>query len=311
MDQVKRAKKKMSLGSDQNALTWLIVINATVFVIINFVKIVLFLTGNDVNAADISFQQGFLHYISVPSQLTAFVSQPWSILTYMFGHESMLFIFSSLLWLWAFGYILQDLVGNDKLFPLYIYGGIVGAIIFMLTGSFIPAFAASGNQYMLGGSASIMCIAIATTTIVPNYRILPMLNGGIPLWVVAIIFIIVDFAGIASSQGSFALAHIGGAAMGYIFATQLKKGNNMGAWMGNALNWLNDLWNPDKQKNTISSNENNGKKDLFYKSDKKPFSKEPLDAQQRVDELLDKINNEGYDHLTEDEKAFLKEFSKK
>ncbi|MEP7319853.1 MAG: DUF6576 domain-containing protein, partial [Panacibacter sp.] len=47
----------------------------------------------------------------------------------------------------------------------------------------------------------------------------------------------------------------------------------------------------------------------FYKSNRKPFEKIPRVTQQKLDELLDKINQEGYASLSAEEKEFLKKAS--
>ena len=107
----------------------------------------------------------------------------------MFTHEGVWQLIGTLLWLWGFGYILQDLTGNSKLIPVYIYGGLAGAILFILTSNLIPQYYAVANEAMplIGGGAAVMAVALATTTLAPGYRIFPMLNGGIPLWVLTLI----------------------------------------------------------------------------------------------------------------------------
>ena len=46
---------------------------------------------------------------------------------------------------------------------------------------------------------------------------------------------------------------------------------------------------------------------VFYKSDgRKPYHKTSNVTQQRVDEILDKINQKGYHFLTDEEKNILK-----
>ena len=67
-----------------------------------------------------------------------------------------------------------------------------------------------------------MAIAIATTTIAPGYRIFPMLNGGIPLWVLTMIFLIIDLATIGANSGGH-IAHLAGAFAGYLFIYTLRK----------------------------------------------------------------------------------------
>ncbi len=89
------------------------------------------------------------------------------------------------------------LTGNKKIIPLYIYGGLVGAIIYVVAFNTLPPLKhISSSSILLGASASVMAIAMATTTLAPNYRIFPLIGRGIPLWVLTLIFITIDTASI-------------------------------------------------------------------------------------------------------------------
>jgi len=225
----------------------------------------------------------------------------------MFSHDTVWQLIGTLLWLWAFGYILQDLTGNTKLIPVYLYGGVAGALFFVLASNLIPQNneAVTAAAPLLGGGAAVMAIAIAATTFAPKYRIFPMINGGIPLWALTLLFVAIDYATIATQSTSYALAHLGGAAMGFLFVTQMQRGNDWSLWMINFMNWLNDLFNPEKKygKKPISQQKH------YKTSSRKPFEKTPRVTQQKLDEILDKINLEGYHSLSQEEKDFLKKAS--
>jgi membrane associated rhomboid family serine protease len=291
------------LGQDSNALTWLIIINATIFIIINFLKIVYSLS----DIPDEFFFRQVLNWFTLPASLESVADKPWVILSYFFTHFSAISVISSLLWLWSFGYILQDLTGNQKLIPIYIYGGVAGAVFFLLTSNLVPVLAKNidAAPYMLGAGASIMAVAIATTTLSPDYRIFPLINGGIPLWVLTIVFVAVDFASIGRGSSATTIAHLAGGGMGFLFVKQLQVGKDLGNWMVAFWNWLDDLFSPEK-KHIV----NKQKDRLFYKTNGKPFTKTPNLTQQKLDEILDKINTEGYHLLTNEEKEFLKRASK-
>ncbi len=300
MEQSKR--NRMLLGQDNNALTWLIIINAVMFVLINFIKIIYFLS-------DISgevFQQQIMNWFTLPADLHMLATRPWVVLTHMFTQDSVWRLIGTLLWLWGFGYILQDLTGNRKIIPIYLYGGITGAVFFLLSMHAFPVLYQNIDQSpaLVGAGASVMAIAVATTTLAPDYRIFPMINGGIPLWVLTLVFIAIDYATIASVNAGFAMAHLAGGAMGFVFVRQLRKGRDWGQWMTNLLNWLDDLFNPEKKHVPQTS-----KQTHFYKTTRQPFQKKSNITQQRIDEILDKINQEGYHFLTDEEKDFLKRAS--
>ena len=197
------------------------------------------------------------------------------------------------------------LTGNRKIIPIFIYGAFA-VLTYILAYNFIPPLKESLHvAEAFGASAGIMGIAIATTTIAPGYRIFPMLNGGIPLWVITVLYLIIDLATIPYNNPGGHIAHIAGGAMGFLFVTMLQRGNDWGIWMNNFFDWSADLFNPDKPRRGKVI-----KSQLFYKSKIQPFKKTPLITQQRIDEILDKINQKGYHSLTDDEKEMLKRASK-
>lgn len=294
------------LGQDNNALTWLIIINAVIFVIVNFIKIIYFLNFDTNMEAMQNFHLQVLEWFTLPPDLEKLMYRPWTFLSYMFTHESVWQLIGTLLWLWGFGYIFQDLAGNAKLLPVYLYAGLAGGLFYILTANIIPQYSngSATSAPLMGAGAAVMGIAVATTTLSPGYRIFPMLNGGIPLWVITLIFVAIDYATIASSSGSYAVAHLAGGAMGFLFVYQLRRGHDWSEWMNNFFNWVNDLFNPEKKfsKKPVVHQQ-------FYKETRKPFEKKPHVTQQRLDDLLDKINQEGYNSLTDEEKEFLKKAS--
>lgn len=294
------------LGQDNNALVWLIVINAVVFVIINFIKIVYFLAYDTNMEAMQNFHLQVLDWFSLHASIGKLAFRPWTLLSFMFTHEGVWQLIGTLLWLWGFGYILQDLTGNSKLIPIYVYGGVAGGLFYILTANLIPQYSAVVSEALplIGGGASVMAVAVGTTTLAPGYRIFPMLNGGIPLWVLTLIFVAIDYATVASSSGSYAIAHLAGAAIGFIFIRQMQAGRDWGKWMINFYDWLINLFNPEKKYSKKPF-----RQQQFYKTTKKPFEKVPRLTQQKLDEILDKISQEGYESLSEEEKSFLKKAS--
>lgn len=297
-------KSRFSLGQDDNALTWLIILVAMGFLIVNSVKIVMFMSGGEVADANVDFHTNVLPLFALSTDLSMLAHHPWTLLTYMFAHESVWHVVSSLLWLWAFGFILQDLSGNKQLFPLFLYGGLIGGIVFLISSNAIHNFANGPLTLMMGSGASVMAIAVATTTLAPNFRLFPMINGGIPLWVVMVVYVAVDYATIATENGGTALAHLSGGIFGYFYMVQLKKGNDWGSGMVRFFNWAKDLANPEKKYQ-----DRDPKKDLYYKKEKEPFKVFPRPTQDRLDDILDKINQTGYESLSNEEKEFLKKMS--
>ncbi len=300
---IDRRFKKINLGEDNNALMALIVINAAGFIILGLIQV----TYHMVDASGSSFAADVLPWFEMPAKLSQLARVPWTFFFNMFFHTDIIIAFTNMLWLWAFGSIFQDIAGNNKVIPVYIYGGLAGAIFFIAANYAIPELRASINNAALeGASASIMAVAVATTTLAPDYRLFRMLNGGIPIWILTLLYIIIDFAGIGSGGAAYHIAHLAGGAAGFMFIVSLRKGHDLSVWMNKSYLWFMNLFNPDKRVPTVQAT----KEKLFYKTgNQKPFEKRSIITQQRIDEILDKINQKGYHLLSEEEKNILKRAS--
>jgi membrane associated rhomboid family serine protease len=295
---IDRSFKKITLGDDNNALMMLVGMNALIFISFGIIQILYYLTQSTTTA----FHYEILRWFIVPAKLSSLAVLPWTIFTYMFVHVGVIYTVITLVWLWVFGSILQDLSGNSKIIPLYIYGGIAGAVVFVAANYFIPSLRDQVEySFMLGGNAGIMAIAVATTTLSPDYRLFKMLNGGIPLWILTLLYIVIDIAG--SHNIGEQLAHLGGGLIGFLFIVSLKKGYDWSLWMHKLYNWFLNLFNPDKP---IAEREKIKEKVFYNTGATKPFVKRPVVTQQRIDEILDKINQKGFSHLSEEEKTILK-----
>lgn len=294
---IDRHFKKIRLGDDNNALIALIAINALLFISFGLIQVIYYISKSSSTA----FQYEILRWFIVPAKLSSIASRPWTVLSYMFIHVGFFYTLINMVWLWVFGSILQDLSGNSKIFSVYFYGGLAGAVFFVAGSYVFPQLREQVEySFMLGGNAGIMAIAIATTTLSPDYRLFRMLNGGIPLWILTVLYVIIDLSGTADSAQR--LAHLGGGLIGFLFVISLKKGYDGSLWMNQMYNWFTDLFNPDKP---VRQNPKIKEKVFYNTRGQKPFVKRPVITQQRIDEILDKINQKGFNHLSEEEKTIL------
>lgn len=293
-----KSTRSILLGQDNNALVFLFAVNSLVFLLINFIRIIYFLSDIPLEF----FNKQILDWFTLSPVPEIFFSRPWTLFTAMFTHLSIWQLISTLLWLWAFGYILQDLAGNSKLLPIYLYGGFAGAIVFLLSNNLFPVLERNilTTPSMMGGGAAVMAVALATTTLAPDYRLFPMINGGIPLWVLTLVFVAIDFATLSGGNAGIGAAHLSGGAMGFFFIKQLQKGRDWSAWMIGLVEWFDNLFNPEKKNNQLKQQEKH-----FYRVNRKPYEKIATVTQQKLDAILDKINQHGYAFLTEEEKEFL------
>jgi membrane associated rhomboid family serine protease len=291
---------KFTDNLQSNALVQLITLNLVIFVLFQFVFV--FYLFSFTGDAKGKFMHDVYLNLALPGNFSEFIHKPWTLITSMFYHHDIWHIIGNLLWLWMFGYLFHDLTGNKQIIPLFIYSALGGMIAFMLAYNFVPVLSAQ-NANMIGASGGIMGIVVATTMLAPGYRIFPMINGGIPLWVLTAIYLIIDLALIPVSNTGGHIAHLAGGFTGFLFIFFMRQGLDWSTPINNFFEWVSNLFNPDKPKKKT-------KEQLFYKSKRKPYVKTPNLSQQRIDEILDKINMHGFNSLTAEEKDLLKKASK-
>jgi len=229
-------------------------------------------------------------YLSLPAYLPKLATRFWTPFTYMLMHASILHIFFNMLWLYWMGQIFEEYLGNKRTIGLYILGGLSGALFFVLAYNFIPAFAGGAiGVTVVGASASVMAIMIATATLLPDYAISLMFIGPVKLKWIAIVYLILDFLLIAGPNGGGEIAHLGGALFGFIYIKQLQRGND---WIGGIIK----IFKSKPKLKVVAKN-----------ADKNTNS---LPRQEEIDRILDKISRSGYDALSKQEKEVLFRASK-
>ncbi|MCR6722289.1 MAG: rhomboid family intramembrane serine protease [Chitinophagaceae bacterium] len=188
-------QQRLSLAQERNNLIMLIAVNVVLFVILIFIRAVYALQNPDSAIASAKFDANVVSWFSLPADLGQWLQKPWTIITYMFVHVDVWHILGNMLWLWVFGFILHDLTGNRKIIPIYLYGGLLGGIAYMAAYNLLPGLISNvTSAQMIGASGGVMAVAVAVTTLAPGYRLFPLLNGGIPVWVITGIYLIIDLA---------------------------------------------------------------------------------------------------------------------
>lgn len=289
-------KQKFRQG---NIYIRLIYINVGVF-LITFAANVFFQLFNK----DISF---LTHYFVLPAWPERFIQQPWSLFTYMFMHADILHILFNMLWLYWFGSLFLQLFSARHLRGLYILGGFCGGLLYLISYNLFPYFQPMVyRSVMVGASASILAIVVATAYRQPNYPIRLLLIGNIPLKYLAAFVVITDMLMATSANAGGHIAHLGGALAGWWFAAGLNKGHDPTRWINRVIDtitgWFDRKPSPRKPKMKVHYGKH--QQDYDYNAQKKKKSEE-------VDRILDKLKKSGYDSLTSEEKKSLFDASKR
>jgi len=295
-------KQRFTLGNPDNALMWLFAINVVFFLILQTIRVAI----NVNDHSDAVFYSQVTGWFQLPANLVSLSKKPWTVISFMFSDADLMRALSNMLWLWAFGSVLQNLTGNRKIIPVYLYGGFAGAVFFIAAVYLIPTNRAIIDSLgLFGANASVMAVAVAATAIAPNYRFFSHIRGGISIWILTLIYVAIDLSAVAQGPAAATIAHVGGAAAGFVFVKMLKNNMDGSEWMNNFYNWFINLFNPNKKirKNSI-------KERVFYSTGtRSPYQKTSNVTEKRVDEILDKISQQGYSALTKEERDILKRAS--
>ena len=288
-------KSRFSRG---DIATQLLYINIGVFLLVTVVNIVLILFRLPTTP--------YTGYLELPSSLTRFLRQPWSIITYMFMHAGLLHLIFNMLWLYWFGKLFLMFFSGKHLRGIYILGGICGGLLYMLAYNLFPYFEDMVDySTLVGASASVLAIVFAVGMAQPNYEVQFMFIGRIKLKYVTLCVFLLDLLFITSGNSGGHIAHIGGALSGIWFASSLRKGRDITGWINKIIDTLTGGVKIKRRKPKMKVHYNNDKqKDYEYNAKKKQQSDE-------IDRILDKLRKSGYGSLTDDEKKSLFNASKK
>jgi len=273
----------------------LIAINVLVFILFFLLRTVAYL---------FQIPSDFLvEWFVFPKEPMEFLMKPWSIITYSFLHSGIWHILSNMLILYFSGVYFLNYFSPKRLLNYYFLGVIIGALVYMLSYNLFPAFQGTGRSYLMGASAGVMAVLIGIASHIPNMSVRLMIIGNIKFWWIAAFLVVLDIIQIPMGNAGGHLAHLGGAALGYLYTNQLQKGNDIGKGFENIMDSMASLFKPKEKKARMKTVHRTGKT-----AKKAPKAKRSIDRnekQKRVDAILDKISKSGYESLSKTEKDFL------
>jgi membrane associated rhomboid family serine protease len=293
-------KREFSQG---NMVTRLIIINSAVWILINIIKIFLSTPG----AGPKPIYTTILQFFCFSSNIWHNLTHPWVLLTAGFLHEDFGHILWNMLGIYWFGRIVGDLLGNRRVLPIYILGTITGLIVYFCVRNF-SAYSTGIPPYAMGASAAMMAMTAAAATVAPDYLFNILFIGPVKLKYLAALTIFLNMIAIAENAntgGSF--AHLGGAIFGWFFVRQLQKGNDLGQFVYSIGNYVTKLFThkPNPYEPKVTYRREKERSQPTAKADRKGDNKGDIEYENRLNMILDKIKETGYDSLTPDEKEFL------
>jgi membrane associated rhomboid family serine protease len=245
---------------------------------------------------------------------------PWQLVTYMFLHGGFFHLLLNMLALWMFGAELENTWGQKRFLTYYMLCGVGAGVCNLLVA---PLFTAVGPT--VGASGAIYGILVAFGYLFPNRNI--YIYGLIPVKAkyLVILYMLIELFSVAggSNSGIAHMAHIGGGVVGLIYLLIYYKGSPMKFFDNSGFkDKFTSYTSSDKRTYSppVYTNGSNTKKeevsdakyqDIQVTDYKKEIESQEKLAQDKIDAILDKLSEGGYQSLSEDEKKVLFQESKK
>ena len=289
-----------------NSITRLIIVNVAIFLAIILLQLIIMITGG-FDHHDGLFDR-IITYMFLSQDILWDAKHPWVIFTHMFTHVGFFHILFNMLVLYWFGRIAGDLLGDHRMLPLYLYSGLTGALIYLLTS---PLFYEGSTLH--GASGAIMGIVAAAGMTAPDYQMRLLFFGDVKLKYIVfglLVIYLISLAGLDNAGGQ--MAHFGGAAFGFFYVHMLRQGYDLTKGFRRFVSFLKRT--PRKPSRLAKRKV---PMEISYKSGarqsdiKTPPSVSYMGEQERLDYILEKIKKTGFNSLNEEEKKFLDDASQK
>lgn len=203
----------------------------------------------------------------------------FSLLTYMFLQTDFLHMLVNMMWLLLFGRLFMQAQSGTRLVIIYIYGGLAGAISFLVY---------HVHPYMLGASCSVLAVVGASAAMLPKWRVNLMLFGPVEvIWIAVAAVVLFIIMGGGPDQAS---AHTAGLTVGILYTLLRKKGIDITSPITSIIT----SWQSRRVFNAKPSQKSK------YNNESDEF-----------DALLEKVSRSGYKSLTSAERQRLFNLSQK
>ncbi|WP_258103231.1 rhomboid family intramembrane serine protease [Marinoscillum sp. MHG1-6] len=298
---------KNAWNRPNNSPAQLIIINVVVYLFLALLYLVSRIGGFEAFFAVVYDQ------FSIPPSMAEFLTRPWTLITYGFAHSlSDIFhiIFNMLVFYW-FSKLILEFLGNKKVIAIYVLGVLAGAAAYLLVYNTIPFYQEQiGNlSGMVGASAAVFAIVVAAAVFMPNYTFFLLFLGPVRIKYIAAFYVILSLLGSAGGNAGGNIAHLGGALIGWLYISQLRKGTDIGAWIIGTIDWVKSFFvSQPKIKVTHKAEKSTTRKSTSRGTVRSAGADSPDQAE--IDAILDKISQSGYDSLTKEEKQKLFNASK-
>ncbi|MCL2100697.1 MAG: rhomboid family intramembrane serine protease [Fibromonadales bacterium] len=212
----------------------------------------------------------------------------WRFLSYAFVHINFMHILFNMLMFWMFATEVCKTLGERNFVSLYLASAVFAAI-FSLPFYTLEAMGNNPNIPIIGASGALFGVMVAYAFLFPERTILMFFIIPMKIKYAIWVFIAITVFMVRSNDGIAHFTHLGGIISGYLFML---------------------AWSKPKKQKTYSRE--------FFKEQAKQYSNPPKEGElykgsfnakeERLNEILEKINRSGLQSLNQEERDYLQWF---
>ena len=223
----------------------------------------------------------------------------WRLLTYGFAHAGPGHIFGNMIGLFFFGRTAEAIYGASKFLWMYLTAILSGSVIWLVVTTLMSM---GGNQIpgaLLGASGGVVAVVILFCLKFPHQKIYLYFVLGIPAWIVGTLYVVANLLGmfgVGPDSNSAFLVHLVGAGYAYVF---LRTGWELSQIVPSVSTGSISVPNPFASKPKLKIHNPGGGSNSRYEQ-----------LEQKADQVLKKLHQEGEASLTARERKILEDYSR-
>ena len=217
-----------------------------------------------------------------------FLQRPWTVLTYFFVHTRFLALLLNMVVLAVVGRMFYRYLGGRKFIVTFLACGVAGSVPVLLASFLFKSLLST--TLLTGASAAVMGVLVALATYLPDYdlKFFPNQGKGFKFKYLVLIFVGFDLLMVLTAKSPTNMANLGGELCGFLMIYLPKLTGGL------KINLSQKSRRPRKgepqHERPVSDEE---------------YNRRRAENDRRIDEILDKISQSGYEKLTAEEKEFL------
>lgn len=246
-----------------------------------------------------------LHFLVMPMDAVEFITHPWTLITHLFINVSWISGLFNLIGLFFFGKMFADFVGMHRIWPVFIYSGLSGALLAFGTCMIVYGIHPPPEVVIVGGITPAMALLAAVMIVHPDLRLNTLFVQNVPLKYLGMIFILIGMLSAAtSSSNEFSwpslVAFTGSVGFGVLYGYLFKKNRDIATGFVNVVYKIERVFGKKPRMKVVYGK---ALTDDEYNTIRR-------EKELTLDELLEKIHAKGIKSLSKREKEMLDKFSK-